>query len=101
MRYIKGQHDLPFRENTSVSPPSSSSLDSLLKMKLFTTALLFAAAPTALASAVPQLERKMTYDGYKVFRISTHHNPAAIKSKISKFAAIPFNLDNNEHLDVA
>ncbi|KAK3989033.1 putative carboxypeptidase precursor [Cladorrhinum sp. PSN332] len=67
-----------------------------MKLTLATLLLL----PLAMASAVPR-ERKNTYTGYKAYSIATHHNPAAVKSKIAKFAAIPFNLDNDEHLDVA
>ncbi|KAK4164634.1 hypothetical protein QBC43DRAFT_236553 [Cladorrhinum sp. PSN259] len=67
-------------------------------MKLTLATLLL--VPLALASAVPR-ERKNTYAGYKTYSISTHHNPDAVKAKISKFAAIPFNFDNDEHLDVA
>jgi carboxypeptidase A4 len=54
-----------------------------------------------LASAVPRPERKITYDGYKAFRISTHHDAASVKQKLAPLAAVPFNLDTDEHLDVA
>lgn len=57
--------------------------------------------PLASAAAVAPLEKKITYDGFKAFRISTHNDPASIKKKIANIAAIPFNLDNSEHLDVA
>lgn len=71
-------------------------------MKLSTAiSLLAGAAPLVSAAAAPKLERKMNYDGYKAYSIATHHNPAAIKAKLTKFAAIPFNLDNDEHLDIA
>ncbi|KAK1633471.1 zinc carboxypeptidase [Colletotrichum phormii] len=57
--------------------------------------------PLASAAAVAPLEKKITYNGFKAFRISTHNDPASIKKKIANIAAIPFNLDNSEHLDVA
>lgn len=57
--------------------------------------------PLASAAAVTPLEKKISYDGFKAFRISTHNDAASIKKKIANIAAIPFNLDNSEHLDVA
>jgi carboxypeptidase A4 len=68
-------------------------------MKLL--AIVIYLAPLAVASAVPKLERTITYDGYKAFRISTHHDAAIIKKKLSPLAAVPFNLNTDEHLDVA
>lgn len=66
----------------------------------FLTGLSFV-LPLASAAAVTPLEKKITYDGFKAFRIATHNDAASIKSKIANIAAIPFNLDNSEHLDVA
>ncbi|KAF9873081.1 zinc carboxypeptidase a [Colletotrichum karsti] len=57
--------------------------------------------PLASAAAITPLEKRITYDGFKAFRIATHNDPASIKAKIANIAAIPFNLDNSEHLDVA
>ncbi len=69
-------------------------------MKFLSAAALLV-APLALAGAVPKLERKINYDGYKVYRISTHHEAESIKSKLASFAAVPFNRNTDEHLDVA
>jgi hypothetical protein len=57
--------------------------------------------PLALATAVPQLEHRVSYDGYRVYRIATHHNAASVKAQLKGFATVPFNLDTDEHLDVA
>ena len=70
-------------------------------MKLAAAAAALLLAPLGLASAVPKLERKITYDGYKVYRIATHHDAKSVKSKLASFAAVPFNHNTNEHLDVA
>ena len=70
-------------------------------MKFATAAAALFLAPLSLASAVPKLERKITYDGYKVYRIATHHDAKSVKSKLASFAAVPFNHNTNEHLDVA
>ena len=64
----------------------------------FTAALLL--APLALASAVPK-ERKVSYDGYKAVRIATHHNATAIKDALASLHTVPFNFNNDDHLDVA
>ncbi|KAF6820090.1 Metallocarboxypeptidase A-like protein-like protein 1 [Colletotrichum plurivorum] len=68
-------------------------------MKLL--AALSLALPLASAAAVTPLEKKITYDGFKAFRIATHNDPATVKQRIAGIAVIPFNLDNSEHLDVA
>ncbi|KAK3313606.1 hypothetical protein B0H66DRAFT_577562 [Apodospora peruviana] len=70
-------------------------------MKLSTIFVQALLVPLALAAAAPKLEKKVSYDGYKVFRISTHHDGAIIKEKLAPFAAVPFNLNTEEHLDVA
>ena len=66
----------------------------------FSLATLAALASSVLTSAVPK-ESKVSYDGYKAFRISTHNQADAIKAKIASLAAVPFNLNTDEHLDVA
>ncbi|KAK3681133.1 hypothetical protein B0T22DRAFT_502587 [Podospora appendiculata] len=70
-------------------------------MKLSTAIFQILLGPLALAGAVPKGESKITYGGYKAFRVATHNNPAAIKEKISKLSAVTYNIDNREHLDVA
>ncbi|KAK4223334.1 hypothetical protein QBC38DRAFT_53124 [Podospora fimiseda] len=69
-------------------------------MKLNNLATFLLVVPLALASAVPK-ERKQTYNGYKTYKIATHNNPAEVRAKIAKFAAIPFNTRDDVHLDVA
>ncbi|KAG7288151.1 hypothetical protein NEMBOFW57_007676 [Staphylotrichum longicolle] len=67
----------------------------------FTAAALLLVAPLALAGAVPKPERKITYDGYKAYRIATHGDAKSVKGKLASFAVVPFNLNTNEHFDVA
>ena len=69
-------------------------------MKTTAVALLF--AQLALSTAVPkQLDNKVSYDGYKAFRIKTDHNSAAIESELSRLSVVPLNLDTDKHIDVA
>ncbi|KAK3352411.1 zinc carboxypeptidase [Lasiosphaeria hispida] len=58
-------------------------------------------APLALAAAVPKQESKITYDGYKAFRISTEHDAATVQEKLAGLAVVPFNFNTDEHLDIA
>lgn len=67
----------------------------------FAAAVALLVAPLVLASAVPKLERKITYDGYKAYRIATHGDGKSVRGKLASFAAVPFNLNTDEHLDVA
>lgn len=70
-------------------------------MKL-TAALLL--APLALATAVPKVNQKISYSGYKAYRISTGQDGASLKNKLAKFAAVQFNNFNfkaDQHVDVA
>jgi DUF1365 family protein len=70
-------------------------------MKL-TAALLL--APLALATAVPKVNQKISYSGYKAYRISAGDDAASLKSTLAKFAAVQFNnfgFKTNEHVDVA
>ncbi|KAK1752048.1 putative carboxypeptidase precursor [Echria macrotheca] len=65
------------------------------------TAALLLGATGALASATPKVG-KVSYDGYKAYRIATSgKDAAAIKDKLASFAAVQFNFDTQEHLDVA
>lgn len=52
-------------------------------------------------SLVIGVRGRVNYDGYRVFRVSTHHDADAIQDQIKTFTTIPFNLDVSEHLDVA
>ncbi|KAL2129922.1 hypothetical protein VTI74DRAFT_7139 [Chaetomium olivicolor] len=67
-------------------------------MKLTTALLLI---PLALAAVVPKLDRKISYNGYKAYRITTGQDATSIKNKLAKFAAVQFNFDMSQHLDVA
>ncbi|KAK3373218.1 hypothetical protein B0T24DRAFT_253180 [Lasiosphaeria ovina] len=69
-------------------------------MKL-SSAVIGLLATLALGASVPKLEKKITYSGYRAFRIATHHDAALIKAKLAPLAAVPFNLDTSVHLDVA
>lgn len=68
-------------------------------MKTAAATLLF--IQLALATAVPKLDTKITYDGYKAFRIKTDHNTAAIESELSRLSFVPLNLDTDKHIDIA
>ncbi|KAK5660608.1 hypothetical protein OQA88_13172 [Cercophora sp. LCS_1] len=68
-------------------------------MKFSAAALLL--APVALAAGVPKVGGKVSYDGFKAYRVSTKHDAAAIKDKLAPFSALQFNYDTEDHLDVA
>ncbi|KAK0627919.1 hypothetical protein B0T14DRAFT_513544 [Immersiella caudata] len=58
-------------------------------------------ATSALGARVPGANSKITYDGYKAFRIHTGENEALVKSKVATLKeTINFNMDTAEHLDV-
>jgi hypothetical protein len=70
-------------------------------MKLVAALLL---APLALATAVPKVNQKVSYSGYKAYRIATGQDAASLKNKLAKFAAVQFNNFNfktDQHVDVA
>ena len=69
-------------------------------MKFSTAAVQILLAPLVLA-APSKFEKKVTYDGYKVFRIATHHDAAIIKEQLASLKAVNINLNDAEHLDVA
>ena len=58
-------------------------------------------APVALASAVPKVDRKVSYNGYKAYRVSTGSLAQIVKDKIAAFSTVQFNFGTSEHLDVA
>ncbi|KAM7194412.1 hypothetical protein V8F20_007938 [Naviculisporaceae sp. PSN 640] len=70
-------------------------------MKLTSVVAQLLLAPLALAAAAPGVGKKITYDGYKVFRIATHHDAAEVKAQLKDLTAVPFNLNADEHLDIA
>ncbi|KAK4206039.1 putative carboxypeptidase precursor [Rhypophila decipiens] len=70
-----------------------------MKLTSIVTQLLL--APLALAAAAPKVNQKITYDGYKVFRISTHHDAAIVKDLLKPLTTVAMNLKDEEHLDVA
>ncbi|KAK0645397.1 hypothetical protein B0T16DRAFT_457435 [Cercophora newfieldiana] len=66
---------------------------------LLLSSLLFASA--ALGTRVPGANGKITYDGYKAFRIHTGENEALVKELVESLPeAIKFNMDTAEHLDL-
>jgi len=76
-----------------------ASFSTVFIMKLLLPTLLLASV--ALGARVPGANGKITYDGYKAYRIHTGPNEAAVKSKVASLpAVINFNLDTAEHLDV-
>ncbi|KAK3370680.1 zinc carboxypeptidase [Podospora didyma] len=68
-------------------------------MKWSIAAIAGLLAPSAFGAAVA--DKKITYNGYKAYRISTHHDDAVIKAKLAPLSPVTFNLDTSEHLDVA
>ncbi|KAK3897671.1 putative carboxypeptidase precursor [Staphylotrichum tortipilum] len=69
-------------------------------MKFTAAAALLVAPLAVLASAVPKVERKITYDGYKAYRIATHNNAKSVTDKLAPLAVVPFNQNTRDHVDV-
>lgn len=74
-------------------------------MKFFRASVLAALATAVIASPAPAVEqevKKVSYDGYRVFRVWTHGQPNAIREKLD--AALPGGytewVDDGAHLDV-
>lgn len=65
----------------------------------------FLAAPfifaLASAAALRPREEKIDYDGFKVYRITTGDNLAAVQEQLSDFALQPWNIDVAHFMDVA
>lgn len=54
-----------------------------------------------LAAVVAPREEKVSYDGFKVFRINTGDELVPIQEKLSTFDLQPWNIDFSQHMDVA
>lgn len=65
----------------------------------------FFAAPLLLslasAAALAPREEKITYDGFRVYRIATGDNLASVKDQLSGFSLQSWNLDVSKHMDFA
>lgn len=69
-------------------------------MKLL-QALPLVVLPFVSAVAIPRDEAPVSYDGFKVFRITTGDALADIQEKLSAFSVEPWNRDIAQHIDVA
>jgi len=69
-------------------------------MKFSAAAALLVAPLAALAGAVPKVERKITYDGYKAYRIATHRDAKSVTDKLAPLAVVPYNQNTDDHVDV-
>ena len=76
---------------------SRSFADALAIMKLFPLLLLI---EFAIGTAVPQVERKVDYSGFKVLRLALSGKTADVEAKIEKLAAHVLNPGKTDHLDV-
>lgn len=57
--------------------------------------------PFASAVVIPRADESISYDGYKVLRIATGSDLAAIEEKLASFSAEPWNRDISQHIDIA
>lgn len=55
----------------------------------------------AASAAIPEDNEKISYDGYKVFRVSTGDNLATVQEQLASFDLSSWNLDVSQHMDVA
>jgi hypothetical protein len=57
--------------------------------------------PLSIAVAIPRDDALVSYDGFKVFRITTGDALDSVQEKLSTFATEPWNRDVSQHIDVA
>ncbi|KAK6507866.1 hypothetical protein TWF481_006288 [Arthrobotrys musiformis] len=62
-------------------------------------ALLSLVAPLASAAVIP--DKVITYDGYRVVRISTHGRGQAIERQLKTLNAVQYNFDTKERIEIA
>ncbi|KAK5084584.1 hypothetical protein LTR05_005662 [Lithohypha guttulata] len=53
------------------------------------------------AAALSPREEKVSYDGFKVYRITTGENLASVQDKLVDIEMKPWNMDFSKHIDVA
>lgn len=53
------------------------------------------------AAALSPREEKVSYDGFKVYRITTGENLASVQDKLADIEMKPWNMDFSKHIDVA
>jgi hypothetical protein len=59
-------------------------------------------ALVAVASAAPaRVEKRVTYDGFRVVRIPTNKNPVAVEQKLGSLPVTHLNVETSEHMDIA
>lgn len=58
-------------------------------------------AGVAAAAALPLASARVSYDGYKVFRVDTHADAASVESQIANLRLVNFNPGTTDHLDIA
>lgn len=61
----------------------------------------FLAIAVVLGFLTAGVRGKVDYDGYRVFRVATHHDASAVQDQIESFTTVLLNLDTSKHLDVA
>lgn len=55
----------------------------------------------ATAIVIPRADEAVSYDGYKVFRVATGSDLAAVEEKLAPFSVEPWNRDTSQHMDIA
>lgn len=69
-------------------------------MRFLHSAVLLASV--AAANNLDVANSKVSYDGYKVFRVATHNEPEKVKAEVADVkSAVAMNVDVNEFLDIA
>lgn len=56
-------------------------------------------APLASAAVIP--DKVVTYDGYRVVRITTHGRGQAIEKRLKTLNAVQYNFDTQERIEIA
>ncbi|KAK6513094.1 hypothetical protein TWF506_009260 [Arthrobotrys conoides] len=64
-------------------------------------ALFSLIAPLASAVVIPDTDKVITYDGYRVVRIATHGRGQAIEKRLKTLNAVQYNFDTQERIEIA
>ena len=69
-------------------------------MRFLHSAVLLASL--AAANNLNVADSKVSYEGYKLFRVATHNEPEKVKAEVTDVkSAVAMNVDVNEFLDIA
>lgn len=69
-------------------------------MKLL-SGLAVVALPLVSARTITPRGPRVSYDGYRVYRVNTHHDVASVESQLAHLRLVNFNPGTTDHIDLA